>query len=581
MKNLAQWSKRPSACLLAALFLTVAAIVSYARLSHPAFGVLGDFVFHYQFTRAYSHSFSEGDWFPRWAGILSGGRGEALFTFYPPLCFLLTTLWQKLLHLDLLNALKITVFSCFVAAQLSAYSFARLFFARWPSALAACAFVLLPAFPFVTLNRGLLPNALALGFLPLVLRATHQLLNGENVRWAMALFALSVSGIIGTHVITVYLCALAVLILLACHASALHWSGIRNLIIAGLITFALSAFWLVPQLLEIGWVNVKLLADQHHYSHYFLFAPPASDSAFHRSWSKLNEAASYFTLLQTALGLWLAWAVARKSQTDAQQRLQRYCLALTAFGFFIALPLSVWLWKLLPGLSYLQFPWRWQPLVALAIGLLLAAFWENVTQPKAFAVWLVLLLLGNGFFTYFVTRHPLLPLDHAAVLRQFERGDLPPATSEQLRAWQTQEHYDYLAYFGNQPSYRPRGTEQMFYATSQSYGGLDFVQGRGEILAQQLANQSRDFRLRNLEPVRVRLNTYAYPHWVARLDGREQPIQTEPNTSLMMLDLPAGEHALNFTYEVRHPLMRGARWLSAIAWLGFVLWAVTLAFRVR
>ena len=577
-----QVKQAPGLWLVAAIFLSVAAVVTYARLRHSAFGVLGDFVFHYQFTRAYARSFNEGDWFPRWAGILSGGRGEALFTFYPPLCFLLTTIWQKLLHLDLLNALKVTTFSCFVGAQWSSYSFARLFFARWPSVLAAGAFVLLPAYPFVTLNRGLLPNALALCFLPLALRATYQLMNDENVRWAMALFALSISGIIGTHVITVYLCALAVIILLAC--STLRWAGIRNLAIAGLIAFFLTAFWLVPQLLEIGWVNVKLLADQHHYSNYFLFAPPASDSAFHRSWSKMNDAASYFTVLQTALGLLLAWAVWRPAQTGARlhlQGLQRYCLALTAFGFFIALPLSAFLWKLLPGLTYLQFPWRWQPLVALAIGLLLAAFWENVTQRKAFALWLTLLLLGNGFFTYFVARHPALPLDHVTVLQQFERNDLPPATTEQIREWQTQERYDYLAYFGNQPSYRPRGTEQLFYPTAQTYGGLDFVQGHGEILSQELLNQSRAFRLRNLEPVRVRLNTYTYPHWVARLDGREQTIQVERDSNLMLLDLPAGEHTLNFSYEVRHPLQRGARWLSTAAWIGFVLWLLILVIRPR
>ncbi|NOT58982.1 MAG: hypothetical protein HOP19_02030 [Acidobacteria bacterium] len=573
----------PHRWLVAATFLSVAVIVTYARLRHPAFGVLGDFVFHYQFTRAYARSFSEGDWFPRWAGILSGGRGEALFTFYPPLCFLLTTLWQKLFGLDLLNALKVTAFGCFVGAQFSAYSFARLFFTRWSSVLAAVAFVLLPAYPFVALNRGLLPNALALCFVPLALRAAHQLLNAENANetssWATALFALSVSAIIGTHVITVYLCALGVLILLAC--STLRWQGLRNLVTAGLITFALTAFWLVPQLLEISWVNVKLLADQHHYSSYFLFAPPASDSNFHRSWAKLNEAASYFIVLQTVLGSLLAWAVWRKAQTDAQQRLQRYCLALIAFGFFMALSLSAFFWKLLPGLSYLQFPWRWQPLTALATGLLLAAFWENVSQRKAFALWLTLLLLGNGFFTYFVARHPHLPLDHATVLRQFERGDLPPASTEQLREWQTQERYDYLAYFGNQPSYRPRGTEQMLYPTAQNYGGLDFVQGRGEILAQELRNQSRLFRLRSLEPVRVRLNTYAYSHWFARLDGREQTIRVEPNSNLMLLDLPAGEHTLNFSYEVRHPLQRGARWLSAAAWLGFVLWVISLALRAH
>jgi hypothetical protein len=33
------------------------------------------------------------------------------------------------------------------------------------------------------------------------------------------------------------------------------------------------------------------------------------------------------------------------------------------------------------------------------------------------------------------------------------------------------------------------------------------------VLAQRLNNQHRWFRLQNDGPVRVRLNTYLYPHW--------------------------------------------------------------------
>ena len=37
----------------------------------------------------------EGDPLPRWAGLLDGGRGDALFTFYPPLCYFASAVLMK------------------------------------------------------------------------------------------------------------------------------------------------------------------------------------------------------------------------------------------------------------------------------------------------------------------------------------------------------------------------------------------------------------------------------------------------------------------------------------------------------
>lgn len=581
MKNITLWPKWQCALLIVALFLVVAIGLSFARLRDPAFGVLGDLVFHYQFTRAYGQSVREGDWWPRWAGLLSGGRGEALFTFYPPLCFLLTTAWQRLLNVDLLVALKLTLVTCFWLAQTSAYLFARLFFGRIASALAAVGFILLPAYPFLAHNRGLVPNALALGFLPLVLRAAHQLLRHEKVSQAVALFALSLSALIATHAITVYLCALAVAVMVLCYWPVWRWRGLSNLALASVVTFALTAFWLVPQVLEINWVNVKLLTEQHSYQNYFLFAPPASGAAYHKAWAGMNQAASWLTILQTALATFLAWALWRKHGDSRQRHLQRYGLALTAFGLILAFPYFGWLWRVLPGLPFLQFPWRWQPLVALAGGWWLAVWWDNRTavQLKSNVVWLILLFICNGIFTYAVLRVPVTPLNQAEILRLSERADLPPVTSEELHAAQTRDGYDYLTYFGNQPAYRPRGAEARLYASSSQYGGLTLVSGSGEILAQELTNQARRFQLRNREAVRVRLNTYAYPHWVARLDGQPQTIHTEADSGLMWLDVPAGEHSLQFTYEIHHPLLNAAQTLSRLAWLGFALWTLALSYR--
>ncbi|MGH9855173.1 MAG: hypothetical protein ACREBD_35520, partial [Blastocatellia bacterium] len=70
------------------------------------------------------------------------------------------------------------------------------------------------------------------------------------------------------------------------------------------------------------------------------------------------------------------------------------------------------------------------------------------------------------------------------------------------------------------------------------------------------------------------IETYHYPHWVARLDDREIKINVEKGSGLMLLDLPAGTHKLRLDFEVREPSERAARLISAIAWLFFCGWIV-------
>jgi hypothetical protein len=581
--NLRQSQAALAICLL---FTLIAGLLAYARLSNPAFGAQSDLPFHFHFTRAFQQSLAEGDWLPHWAGWLDGGRGEALFTFYPPLCFFLTAALARLFNTDLVNGLKLTTFACLVLAQGSAYLFARAFFKRGLSVLAAASFVLLPGYALITLNRALLPNALALCFVPLVLLAAHRLLWHETASrrgpWT-ALFAFSLSAIVLTHVVTTYMCAVALGLMTLGYLPIAGWRGVRNLFLAGLIALALTAFFLLPQQLEINWVNVKVLTEQHDFRSYFLFAPPRSASAYHQAWAGLNEAASWITVLQTALAFLASFLLWRKPLSQSQQLLLRFSLGLTAFCLFISLPSSRLLWEWLPGLRYLQFPWRMQPLVALSSGLLLAllgthALEVDANQRKSLLTFPCLLLLANLVFTYATARPPKQELSHAQVLQLLNASHLPPATTDSLREAQTKDGDDYLAFFGNQISYRPRGSETQLYCAATSYGGLTLLNGRGEIGWQQLTNQRRAFQLRNAEPVRVRLETYAYPHWVARLDGQETPVQVEPGSGLMQLDVPVGEHTLTFDYEIRQPLIIWAQRISALAWILFTAWVVWLGY---
>lgn len=583
-KTPAIWSQTRLIFGLLLGFLLVAGALSFSRFSNPSFGAQGDLPVHYHLTRAFSQCLAEGDWLPRWAGSLDGGRGNAFFTFYPPIFYWLAAVLARGLRTDLISALKLATFLCLLLAQINAYLFARIFFTRRQSVLAAALFVLLPAYSLITLHRAFVPNGLALCFVPLVLLGAHRLLLGEKLQSAAMLFALSLSAVICTHAITTYLCAIAIGLMTLSYLPEAKWAGLRNVILAGLAALALTAFFWLPQQIEMSWVNVKLQTAQQDFRNYFLFTPAPDNNRFRQSWAELNYAASWITLLQTAVVLLIGLAGWRQSQPKNTRPLLRFCLALSLFSLLISLPLSRVLWERLPGLAYLQFPWRLQPLTGLCAGLLVAYFLAcrahfSRRSRNLLAAGLTWLLLINFVLTYFIAKQPAPLVGRAQLIQSLEASNLAPLAYTRLRELESKEDLTYLSFLGNQIYFRPRGADLLLYPAADNYGGLSFISGRGQILAQHLTNEHRRFDLRNDEPVRAQLNTYYYPHWVARLDGHTIKIETEAGSGLMIVELPAGNHTLTFDYEIHHTAEVWAQRISGLAWLVLAAWLLWRLYR--
>jgi len=333
------WPKRTA--LLCAIWLLVSLILSFARITHPAFSLQGDLPVHYHIMRSFARSFEEGDLLPRWAGLLDGGRGDALFTFYPPLSYMVGVVLMKLFGVDVLTSLKIVLVLILIMAQASAYAFARAFFNRRYSLVASVIYVALPAFPLIGLKIGLFANAFALSLVPLAMLGAHELLIGERRRRGLMLFVIGLSGIILSHVITTYLCGIAIAIMALIYLPRVGLRGAARLAVAGLLVFALTAFFLVPQLIEMKWVRVDMQVARHDYRDYFLFAKPQDDSSYRRMWTNFNNAVSFITLTQTALTFLFCLAclpVLRKRDRRAMPILIGFAIA--SFALIISLPWS-------------------------------------------------------------------------------------------------------------------------------------------------------------------------------------------------------------------------------------------------
>ena len=554
-----------SSAWLIALWTCVTALLTLPRLLNAQFGAQGDLPIHYHLMRVFWQCVQEGDWLPRWAGLLDGGRGDAIFTFYPPLAYWLGALFMLASGASLLGALKfITVFSLWFA-QFSAYRLARHFFTRSLSALISVAYVALPTFSLLALHRAFLPNALALAEVPLVLLGAFQLLRKENNWRGFWLFTLSFSALIFTHVITTYLCGWLLLFVLLAQRSL---PNVVRLGWAGLAALALTAFFWLPQFLEMPLVQVGLQLTQQDFRQYLLFAPLVRDTPFGRAWFGLNELASWMTLLQAALCAVCAALLWRIGMIPVKH----WAIAVAAFCLLISLPWSVPLWELVPGLAFIQFPWRWQPFAALAaatLSALVITYWQSIPRARRLTLTPVAVLCGLCLLVL-TAQIARAPQGEAETLPSAFHQSFEPIPFQAAREMPDELKPFRLALTANQVYFRPRAADQNLYAATEKYGGLTILNGRGNVVAQQLTNERRSFQINADEPLQVRLETYAYPHWSLKLDG--QVLAWHALDGLMRCDVPAGTHTLTFEFAPRGYAHRAANVISLLAWLATLSW---------
>ena len=78
----------------------------------------------------------------------------------------------------------------------------------------------------------------------------------------------------------------------------------------------------------------------------------------------------------------------------------------------------------------------------------------------------------------------------------------------------------------------------------------DYYQRGRQKECHQLAASHRSYTVKASSTSTLRFVTYHCPGWRAKLNGLEHPIDVEAQTGLQLIDVPAGSHRLELSYEV-------------------------------
>lgn len=304
-----------------------------------------------------------GELYPRWLIDMSEGAGSPVFFFYGPLPFYLMAPAALFCQGCGFNVVVgITEWLILVLSGLTFYVFARRYAGSRASAIGSVLYVLMPYHFFIDLLvRQAIGETTAYIWMPLVLYFVRKL---KDDRYSVVGFAFSYSFLILSHLPTALLFSMFMLLYAAIYAYQNRSPGQFYIFLSGvLLGVALAGIYIVPALFTQDYISAGQWKDAYYQYHewFFLDGAPSPNPQFSNG--------LFIILLSSTVVFVSVWIVAFR-QHDERERLSLLVWPLFVAGaWFLMTPASGFLWKLLPFLQNVQFPWRVSVVLDLAVAI--------------------------------------------------------------------------------------------------------------------------------------------------------------------------------------------------------------------
>ncbi len=580
------------------------------------------------FVTIFDEAIRDGAWWPTWGMHHAHGYGYPTFLLQAPIAFYVAEIFI-LLGLGITDAVKIAWSLGFFASAGGMYALMRYWLGETDTtdtretkapattdpiqqaehafppvqrlsltSLAALVAGLLYVYaPYHLVDiyvRAAFAETMLMAWLPWVFLAFDRLIvGGAASGWQGRLLvaALSYAGLLLTHVFAL-LAVTPLLVAFVLFRLWGEWRG-RNLqepvtVFARQISLAagggsaavlLTAIFVLPLVVE-GPLLVQedfvraTYAYERHWVHWAQFLNPFWGYGYSDDPIGANDGMSFQLGLILALLALVALALrcgGREGVHGYQTALLLFLLLSTVVLLFIMTPAAGWLWRSVPMLALLQFPWR---LLALASFLLSAlgglVLWQVsqtsplFTQVKDHGVGLLImgLVVICASYTY---SHPqaLQPIEpwreDGRAIFQFE-----------------QEHPDMLGYTDQ--------VEERFTETPMSaqYQAVDFANdqlerlailtGDGAVTQHYSRGHSFGGEVVMASPGTVQVRVYDFPGWQVRLNREPVVHRVSLPHALIALDVPVGRHQIDVRMGST-PIRRAGATISGLTLLVLVgLW---------
>jgi preprotein translocase subunit SecG len=473
--------------------------------------------------------------YPRWLADVNGEYGNAWTNFYPPLCYYLTSAIHAVIK-DWVATITLLCVLAMAASGLTFYILARTFYGWIASAIGASLYLLLPYHVVDLYWRGALAELLGFVFLPLLIYFAFRLgTEGKFVDYAG--LGLTYGLYVMTHLPVAYLMSYVLIVFAIVWAFREKNKFIVLRIGAGLaLGLLVSAIYLLPAILEARYAYESTSAIFPYDGSYLPALPPRDN---------FGDTLNHSFMLQ-ALALAVSLIVLRAMRAQGEPKLSsvsrvRLWALLGVSTTLMVTSLSFYVARLIPRTDLVAFPWRWLAIAGLFTSLLVTAAVDGFsgsvfvrTRRLAYAAAVLLIACANVWFT--AQRVIAGTLGNAS----------GPRTAGLVEA-----------------NYTPRGSAQPQDLPDSARVEID-TQG-ATIEISRWDPQYREVHVSVLVPSQMRLKTYNFRGWVARVDGQLTPILSDKD-GVQQVQVPAGIHEVQVSFETTGPRAVGTV-LSAIGLL--------------
>ncbi len=515
----------------------------------------------------------EGVAFPRWAEWANWGFGEPRFIFYPPASWMFGAALGSVLPWRMVPGIYI-----WTVLMLSGFAMWRLAREALPDSQAIAAALIFVVNPYqlvVVYYRSDYAELLASSLFPLLVLGVMRVVRPEprpsdsRQSWTgVPLLAVAFAAIWLSNAPAAVIATYTMVLLLI--AGCLGARNFRPLIpgaAATVLGLGLAAFYILPAAYEQRWVQISQVTRGNlHLDQNFLYTRSFDPEFALFNW-KVSTIALGTMLLAGIAGVFSARR-RRKHST-----FWRMMVTLAAASTFVMFPASLWFWRHLPELQFLQFPWRWLVPLGIPYAFFLAS---AISQARWRWLWYTALALV------------IVATTTAIVHDAWWDSEDVPLLKTAIRAGHGYEGTDEYAPLGcdiyDLPGAIPNPELPHVFEKSSPTPlveqlAFDSCKGVGcpspQISVDRWLSEHKSLRVETAQPVTLALRLLNYPAWEVRLDNTPINPGSEPGIARMLVQVPVGSHRVEVNFRRTWDRTAGAAisGLSAILLLGCAAFA--------
>lgn len=219
----------------------------------------------------------------------------------------------------------------------------------------------------------------------------------------------------------------------------------------------------------------------------------------------------------------------------------------------MATPISFLVWRGLPQLRYVQFPWRWLAFLGVVFALALS----EIDKPSRRRLICILCLVPQ-LATFIEVRDFVDPVHLTCSWKSPRFADFEKEVMS--------------GGYRGRPEYAPQAARKLpvRHLELPRFAGLD---SHTPLDIQQIewGPGKKVFETTSEQVAWVRMSVYAYPYWEALADGWQRLEISNDGDGYLLIHCPPGHHRITVCFCANSALRRVAAWVSLIALLSLML----------